>query len=317
MGRFLIRRVAFAVISLWLLSVLVFVAAHVLPGNVGRRILGAFASPQAVASLNRQLGVNRPLPVQYWSWLAGALHLDFGQSLAYRQPVSTLLGPALLNSLELAAVAFVIVVPLAIAGGVVAALNRGRPLDRIITVTGLSATVVPEFVSGIVLILLLGIVIRLFPVTATPPPGSGALTQLYYLILPAMPLVLVLFGYIARIARAGMIEALDADYTRTAYLKGLSARTVIWRHVLRNALLPTIAVIATQTGYLIGGLVVIETIFNYHGIGQLLFTAAQKKDFPVLQAAVMVIGVVYLAATLIADIAYSLLNPRIRLGGAG
>ncbi|HEX4211717.1 MAG TPA: ABC transporter permease [Candidatus Dormibacteraeota bacterium] len=316
MARFLIRRIAFAVITLWLLSVLVFLGAHVLPGDVGRRILGAFASPRAVANLDRQLGVDKPLPVQYLNWLSGAVRFNFGSSLAYRQPVSSLLGPALLNSLKLAAVAFVIVVPLGVVGGVIAALNRGRPLDRIITVSGLSGTVVPEFVSGIVLILLLGIVIRLFPVTATAPPGSGALTQLYYLILPALPLVLVLFGYIARIARAGMIDALDADYTRTAYLKGLSRRTVIWRHVLRNALLPTIAVIATQTGYLIGGLVVIETIFNYHGIGQLLFTAAQQKDFPLIQATVMVIGVVYLVATLLADITYSLLNPRIRLGGA-
>jgi peptide/nickel transport system permease protein len=315
-ARFLIRRIAFAVITLWLLSVLVFLGAHVLPGDVGRRILGAFASPRAVANLDRQLGVDKPLPVQYLNWLSGAVRFNFGSSLAYRQPVSSLLGPALLNSLKLAAVAFVIVVPLGVVGGVIAALNRGRPLDRIITVSGLSGTVVPEFVSGIVLILLLGIVIRLFPVTATAPPGSGALTQLYYLILPALPLVLVLFGYIARIARAGMIDALDADYTRTAYLKGLSRRTVIWRHVLRNALLPTIAVIATQTGYLIGGLVVIETIFNYHGIGQLLFTAAQQKDFPLIQATVMVIGVVYLVATLLADITYSLLNPRIRLGGA-
>jgi peptide/nickel transport system permease protein len=134
--------------------------------------------------------------------------------------------------------------------------------------------------------------------------------------MPALPLVFVLFGYIARITRAGMNEALDADYTRTAYLKGLSRGVVIRRHVLRNALLPTIAVVATQTGYLIGGLVVIEFIFNYQGIGQLIFTAAQQKDFPLLQAGVLVLGIVYLTATLIADVLYSLLNPRIRYGGA-
>lgn len=315
MAVFLLRRLALALVTLLLLSTIVFLAAHVLPGDVGRRILGPFADPRSVAALNHQLGVDRPLPVQYFGWLGGALRGDFGDSLSFREPVSGLLGRALLNSLKLGAVAFVIVVPVGILGGILAALNRGRFLDRFITVTGLSATVVPEFVSGIVLILLFGITLRLFPITASAPSGSGPLTQIYYLILPSLPLVLVLFGYIARITRAGMIDALDADYTRTAFLKGLSAGAVIRHHVLRNALLPTIAVVATQTGYLIGGLVVIEFIFNYQGIGQLLFTAAQQKDFPLLQAGVMVVGAVYLTATLIADVAYSLLNPRIRYGG--
>jgi len=213
-------------------------------------------------------------------------------------------------------VAFVLVVPLGILGGIVAALNRDRFLDRFITVAGLSAAVIPEFVWAIVVIILFGVVLRVLPVTAQAPEGSGVLTQLEYLILPAIALVLVLFGYIARITRAGMIEALDADYTRTAVLKGLSWATVIRRHVLRNALLPTVAVVASQTGYLIGGLVVIELIFNYPGIGYLLFTAAQKKDFPLLQGGVMFVGLVYLTATLLADIAYSLLNPRIRYGSA-
>jgi peptide/nickel transport system permease protein len=176
--------------------------------------------------------------------------------------------------------------------------------------------VVPEFVWSIAVILVFAVQLRLLPVTAQAPDGSGIAKQFYYLILPAIPLVFVLFGYIARITRSGMIEALDADYTRTAVLKGLSRRTVILRHVLRNGLLPTIAVVATQTGYLIGGLVVIEFIFNYQGIGQLLFLAAQKKDFPLLQGGVMVVGIVYLVATLLADIAYSLLNPRIRYGSA-
>ena len=134
------------------------------------------------------------------------------------------------------------------------------------------------------------------------------------MILPSLPLFLVLFGYIARMARSGMIEALDSDYTRTAVLKGLPWRTVIWRHVLRNALLPTITVIATQTGYLIGGLVVIETLFRYQGIGSLIFTAARGKDFPMLEAGILTIGIVYAVATLIADFLYSVLNPRIRLG---
>ena len=178
--------------------------------------------------------------------------------------------------------------------------------------TGLSLTSVPEFVSGIVLIVIFAIGLKWFPVTATAPPGTSPLGQLHYLILPAIPLVFVLFGYIARMARAGTIEALDSDYVRTAVLKGLPRSTVIRRHVLRNSLLPTITVIATQSGYLIGGLVVVETLFNYPGLGRLIVTAATNKDFPMLEAGVLVIGIVYLGATLIADILYTILNPRIR-----
>jgi peptide/nickel transport system permease protein len=153
-------------------------------------------------------------------------------------------------------------------------------------------------------------------VSARAPEGSSVLTQLEYLLLPALTLVILLFGYIARITRAGTIEALDADFTRTAVLKGLPRRTVIRRHVLRNSLLPTIAVVATQTGYLIGGLVVIETLFAYPGMGRLIVTAATQKDIPLLEAAVLIVGVIFLIAMLLADLAYSLLNPRIRYSSA-
>lgn len=301
--------------TLFLLSVLVFLGGQVLPGNVGRAILGPFADQHAVEALNHQLGVDRPLLVQYASWMGHFLQGDMGQSYVYRAPVAPFVMTALGHSLKLAAVAFLIVVPLGILGGVLAALNVNRPLDRIISLGGLSATVLPEFVTGIVLILILGIWLHWLPISATWPDGAGPLTQLYYLILPAIPLVLVLFGYIARMARAGMVEALDSDYTRTAVLKGLAWRRVIWRHVLRNALLPTITVIATQTGYLIGGLVVVETLFRYQGIGSLIFTAAKGKDFPMLEAGVLVIGITFAVATLLADLLYSLLNPRIRMGG--
>jgi peptide/nickel transport system permease protein len=163
------------------------------------------------------------------------------------------------------------------------------------------------------MIMIFGLWLDVLPVTAQAPEGAGFFTQVEYLLLPALCLVFVLFGYIARMARAGTIEALDADYTRTAFLKGLPRRTVIRRHVLRNSLLPTIAVVATQVGYLIGGLVAIELIFNYNGIGQLIFRAAQKRDFPLLESAVLVVGIVYLVATLLADLLYSVVNPRIRL----
>jgi peptide/nickel transport system permease protein len=169
-------------------------------------------------------------------------------------------------------------------------------------------------VSGIVLIVIFGVELKWLPVTASAGAGASDLTQFKHLILPAIPLVFVLFGYIARMARAGTIEALNSDYTRTAVLKGLRRSVVIRRHVLRNSLLPTITVIATQTGYLIGGLVVVETLFNYQGIGSLIYKAAQNKDFPMLEAGVLTIGVVYVLATLAADLLLMALNPRLRSG---
>ena len=316
MARFLLTRLGLAAITLFLLSVLVFVGANLLPGNVARRKLGNLADQSAVDQLNHQLGTDKPILVQYWNWISGLFHGDLGTSLSYSLPVNQLVGPALANSLKLAAFAFVMVVPLAIVGGVVAALKRDGLTDRIITVGGLSLAVVPEFVTGIMLILIFGLWLDLLPVSANAPDGSTILTQLKYLFLPALTLVIVLFGYIARITRAGTIESLDAEYTRTAFLKGLPRRTVIRRHVLRNSLLPTIAVVATQTGYLIGGLVVIETLFNYPGMGRLIFTAANQKDFPLLESAVLIVGIGFLVATLLADIAYSLLNPRIRYATA-
>ena len=315
MARFLLRRVGLAFVTLFVLSVIVFAAAQVLPGDVGRRILGPFADPRAVAQLDKELGTDRPLVEQYGHWIGGVAHGDLGTSYAFRLPVSTMLKTALANSAKLAILAFILVVPLGIVGGVVAALHHGEALDRVISVGGLSMTVIPEFVWAVVLILVFALWLHVLPVTAAAPEGAGIFQQIRYLLLPAFCLVFVLFGYIARMARAGTVEALDADYTRTAVLKGLPQRTVIWRHVLRNALLPTIAVIATQAGYLIGGLVAIELIFNYQGVGQLLFRAAQQKDFPLLQSSVLVIGMIYLIATLVADVLYAALNPRIRLSG--
>jgi peptide/nickel transport system permease protein len=290
--------------------------AQVLPGDVGRRILGPFADQRAVDALNEQLGTDRPLITQYLDWIGGFLTGDMGESLSLRRPVSEVMWPALKNSAKLALLAFVIVVPLAIYGGVTAARHEGRARDRFVSIGGLSATAIPEFVWAVTLLVIFSLSLGILPSTATAPEGASPLTQVKYLLLPAMCLVFILFGYIARMARAGTIEALDADYTRTAYIKGLPERVVIRRHVLRNSLLPTIAVVATQVGYLFGGLVVLEVIFNYQGLGQLIFRAAQAKDFPVLQSAVLLIGVVFLVATLIADILYSILNPRVRLGAA-
>jgi len=316
-GETLARRAALSLVTLWLLSVLVFAGGQLLPGDVARAILGPLADPRAVANLDHQLGLDRPLLVQYWDWIAHLVGGDMGRSYAYRAPVAPFVGAALEHSLKLGTVAFVLVVPLGIAGGVWSALHAGRLIDRIINLLGLSATVLPEFVTGIVLIMIFGVWLKILPITANWPPGAALATQIRYLLLPSMPLVLVLFGYLARMARAGMVEALAADYTRTAVLKGLKRRTVLWRHVMRNALLPTITVIATQLGYLMGGLVVVETLFRYPGIGGLIYAAARDRDFPMLEGGVLTVGLIYTLAGLAADVSHALLDPRLRLGEAG
>lgn len=310
-----LRRLGLALVTLWVLSILVFAGSHILPGNVGRAMLGPFADQRAVDALNHEMGADRALVLQYIEWVSGFVTGDLGKSYAYRAPVAQFLAGALANSAKLALMAFAMVVPLSIFGGVIAAVYRRSLIDRGISIIGISATVVPEFISGILMILVFGIWLHWFPISAAWPAGSGIATQLYYLFMPSIPLVFILFGYIARMMRASMIEVLESDYTRTAILKGLPFPLVIWRHCLRNALAPTISVIASQTVYLIGGLVVIEIIFRYQGIGSLIYVAAKKKDFPMLQAGVMSVGAIFAAVTLIADLLLAALNPRIRLGG--
>jgi peptide/nickel transport system permease protein len=314
-ARIVAVRIAWALFTLWLLSVLVFAGGQWLPGDIGRAVLGPLADARAVAALNHQLGADRPVLDQYVAWFAHALRGDFGQSWTYRQPVAPFVGDALLQSAKLGLLAFVVVVPFGIAGGVAAALHADRWPDRTISTLGLAASAVPEFVTAIVLILVFGVWLRWLPVDANAPPRAGVGEQLRHLVLPVLPLVFVFFGYLARMTRAGVLDALDADYTRTAILKGLPRRVVIVRHVLRNALLPTVTVAATQLGYLIGGLVVVETLFRYPGVGSLIYHAAQTRDFPLLEAGVLAVGAVYTLATLAADALHLLLDPRLRIAG--
>jgi len=312
MVRFILKRLGLALITLWLLSVIVFALGQVLPSDPARSILGPLAAPSAVRALDHQLGVDKPVLTQYWNWITNFP----GTSNQYQAPIGPILTSALGRSLKLAIFALIILVPLGIVGGVISALNAGKPIDRTISVVGQSMLTVPEFVSGIILLVVFAVELGWLPVTATAPPGSSFLTQLKYLILPVIPLVMVLFGYIARMARVGTIEALDSDYARTATLKGLPRGVMIRRHVLRNSLMPTITVIATQTGYLIGGLLVVEVLFRYNGVGELTYNASIQHDIPMLEACVLTIGVVYMVVTLVADITFSLLNPRIRLKAA-
>ena len=308
----LARKLPLALVTLLILSLVVFFGGQLLPGDVGRAILGPLADARAVAAFDHKVGVDRPVITQYLDWIGHFVIGDMGSSYALHQPVRPLIATALVNSMKLAALSFAMILPLGIIGGIVAAMNAGKWIDKTIIVVGQSLGVVPEFISAIVLILVLGVWLRWFPMSTDWPDGAGPLTQAYYLILPSLPLVIIYFGYMARVARAGMVEALDSDYTRTAVLKGLSPATVLWRHVLRNALAPSITVSASAIGYLAGGLVVVETLFHYRGIGSLIYTAAKQKDFPVLEAGVLMIAAIYTLASVLADLLIAALNPRLR-----
>ncbi|MCX6392889.1 MAG: ABC transporter permease [Actinobacteria bacterium] len=311
---FLIRRIALAIVTLFLLTIIVFALSNVLPGNVGRQILGPFAPQESVDELNHRLGTDQPLITQYLNQMSNYAHGDLGESYKTRESVTHVIGTTFLNSAKLAFLALLVTVPLAILAGVWAALRRGSLIDRIIVTVSLAGSSLPEFVTASFLLVIFAVQLAWFPTLASTNSESGPIDQLWRLVLPITALVIVYFGYIARMARAGVITAMEADYTRTAFMKGLPRGVVIRRHVLRNALLPTISVVATQTGYLFGGLLAVELIFNYNGLGRELVRAATSKDLPVLSAGVLVIGVVYMVATLLGDILISILNPRVRLG---
>lgn len=314
MARYVARRLLSALLTLVLLSMAVFWVAAVLPGSVGRAILGREATPEAVDQLNRQLGAAGPIHERYFRWLSHALKGDFGQSYKFRpQGVMDYLPNALGASVKLAVLTLLIVIPISLVAGSIAALRQGTWIDRVITLTGLTLAVTPEFVFGLALILVFAVKLGWLP--AGGSPDGSVFEQLQSMLLPALTLAAILFGYLARMVRAGTIDALSADYTRTATLKGLTRGEVIRKHVMRNALLPTIAVVASQVSYLLGGLLVTERMFSYRGLGLLIFDAAVDRDVPMLLAGVFVVGALSMLMTLLADVLTAWLNPRIRLGG--
>lgn len=312
MTRYILKRLGLTVITLVIVSFVVFAASQLLPGDVGRTILGPYASQQQVDALDKSLGNDKPLPVRYWNWASDFVKGDWGVSPVQNVEVRPLVLGRLKNSLYLGAFAMVLIVPFSIFMGIVAALNYGKTADRAISIIGLSFIALPEFVIGVILIVVFAVQLGWFP-TSSQVPGTNPVDWFRQLLLPAIPIMFVLFGYISRMARTGTVDALQANYTRTAILKGLPRRHVVSRHVVRNSMLPTITVVSVQVGYLVGGLLVVETLFAYPGIGQLTLESATGHDLPTLEACVLMIAIIYCFANLIADLAYGILNPRVRL----
>jgi peptide/nickel transport system permease protein len=295
------------------------------PGFVARRLLLGIvvlvvvsivvfaATPASLAALRRQLHLDQPVLEQYWSWLSGLLRGNLGRSLAAQEPVTTLLGPKLVNSAVLVAISAVVSIPLSVAIGCWAALKREKIFDSVSSILLLALAALPEFVVAVVLVILFAtIVFHVLPAVSTIPPGSEPWDNIPALVLPCLTLVIAVAPYVARIMRASMIEVLESDYVEMARLKGLPERTVLLRHALPNALGPVFQVIALNLAYLAGGIVVVEYVFNYAGIGSALQDAVVNHDLPVVQALAMLIAALYVALNLIADVATIMVTPRLR-----
>lgn len=312
MAAYVLRRLAFLLVTLLITSVLIFVITQLLPGDICRVILGREVGEAALESCRDELGLENPPVVRYFSWLGDFASGNWGTSFSTDVDILPLVMERLGNSLMLAGFTLALGIPFAIALGVISALNEGKLLDFVISIGSLAVVGLPEFVTGIVLIQLLSSRGGL-PANSSIRETATFFEALPSLLLPALTATFVLLAYVARLTRAGVIEELKQSYVRTAALKGLPQRTIIWKHVLRNALLPTITVVAISFGWLISGLVVIENVFNYPGIGRLMVFAINRRDLPLLQAISLVTVLGFAFANLAADLLYAALNPRIRL----
>jgi peptide/nickel transport system permease protein len=310
---FVIRRLLLGLIVLLMVSLVVFAATQALPGDPARAILGTSATPQSLAALRRTLHLDRPVIEQYLSWIGGLLRGNLGISLAAQEPVTKLLAPKLVNSGVLVAISAVVSIPLSVAIGSWAAFRREKIFDTLSSNLLLAFAALPEFVVAITLVLFFATtVFKVLPAISTIAPGSRPWDHPSYLILPVITLVIAVAPYVARIMRASMIEVLESDYIEMARLKGLPERTVLVRHALPNALGPVFQVIALNLAYLAGGIVVVEFVFNYGGIGSALQESVLNHDLPVVQALAMLIATLYVVLNLLADVATIMVTPRLR-----
>ncbi|HLJ04258.1 MAG TPA: ABC transporter permease [Solirubrobacteraceae bacterium] len=316
MSRFLLRRLALGLLTLLLVSVVVFAATQALPGDAARAILGRDATPQRLAALRAQLHLNQSVFSQYGHWLSGMLTGNLGTSAASQQSVSSLLSGRIGNSAFLVFVSALVAIPLSIVLGVWMAMRRDKLADHVGSTVSLVLAALPEFVIGILLVVVFATnVFHSLPAVSLIPPGDHAWQHLNDVILPAATLVLAVTPYISRIMRGSMIEVLESDYVTMARLKGLPERTVIWRHAVPNAIVPAIQVSALQLAWMAGGVVVVEFVFSFPGIGAALVDAVGNRDVPVVQALTMIIAAVYVVLNVGADMATILLTPRLRTAG--
>jgi peptide/nickel transport system permease protein len=310
---FIGKRAVFGVTTLLVVSLLIFLVTQALPADPASAILGREATPEALAAIRADLGLDRPWYVQYLDWLGGVLTGDFGTSYATRMPVAEYLGSRVGYSFFLMAVAALASIPLSILVGSYAALKRDKKFDTSSSIGTLVLAAMPEFVVGTLLIILFATtVFQWLPAVTYLPPGTAPWQDLDGIILPVATLVISVSPYVARVMRAAMVEVLESDYVEMARLKGMPERTVLWRHSLPNAIGPTLQVIALNLAFLAGGVIVVERLFNYPGIGSALADAVRSRDMPVVQFLALIIAGVYVVTNLLADVGTVLVTPRLR-----
>ncbi|MET4130678.1 ABC transporter permease [Roseovarius sp. MBR-6] len=311
---YVLRRLLAIVGILFVMSILIFGITQILPGNVASIVAGQFASDEVIAAVENRLGLNDPAYVQYLRWISGVLIGDFGQSIIMDRPVAPLIADALAASAVLAVASLVLVAIFGILFGVISAIRENRPTDQAISTFTYLGISVPEFFWGIVMIIVFARYLGLFPSGGIGDMSDGFMSWASYLVLPTLTLTFTLIAHVSRLTRSSMIEAMRSNYVRNARAKGLPERDVIFGHALRNALLPTITILAIDVGWLVGGIVVVETVFSYPGLGRLLVFAIERQDLPLIQASILLIAAIYGLANLMADLLYAFFNPRIRYG---
>lgn len=308
----ILRRLGLGFVTLFVVSVLMFVGIELLPGDLAQEILGQSATPETVAAFRRELGLDQPAATRYINWVLGVFQGDFGTSLANGRDVADLIAPRLAKTLFLAGYAAAIAVPVALILGILAALYRNSIFDRLANVFALSSISLPEFFVAYILILFLAVKLSIFPSLVRVSDATPFVEALYRTFLPALTLILVVIAHMMRMTRAAIINVLAEPYVEMARLKGIPPRKIILRHAVPNALPPIINVVAINLAYLVVGVVVVEVVFVYPGLGQLLVDAVAKRDFPVVQAVGLFFATTYISLNLLADILSILSNPRLR-----
>lgn len=311
---YVLKRIALIGYTLFVVSLIVFAITQILPADAAVMLLGENATADALAAVRVQLGLDAPVWLQYGRWLIGVLQGDFGISMRTGQPVGPVLVEALGRSLLLALFAILLMLCLAVPLGIVAAIRRGKATDLGVSVTSYIGVSVPEFVSATLLILVLADWLQWLPATGYVPLTEDFARGLKHLVLPVLTVSIILIAHVSRMVRSELVDVLHTDYIRAARLKGLSARAVLFKHALRNALLPTITIVALDVGYLLGGVIVVEEIFALPGIGRQLIVAIQSRDLPSIQAGALIMASTYAIANFLADMTYAWLDKRIQYG---
>jgi peptide/nickel transport system permease protein len=312
---YLIRRLLLLVPTLFLASLLIFAIIQLAPGDPVKMMLGPEATPEQIADERERLGLDRPVVYRYMVWLTDVAHLNLGRSLVNRRPAADLVAEAFPNTLRLALTALTLAVVLGLVAGIFAALNANRPVDFAITSGASLGLSLPTFFFGILLIYVFSVALRWLPPSGIGDEQAGFISNLRYLILPVATILLGNLAVLSRFVRSAMLDVLGADYVRTARAKGLREGVVVTRHALRTALLPVVTVLGVQFGRLLGGAVITESVFSYPGMGRLVIMSIQNRDYPVVQATLMLVVFIFLLTNIVVDMSYAFLDPRIRMTG--